>query len=199
MLCAILPVRSEQSSIYTKLGSCAASEQVPNRHNSETEQQMPDYPVMFTVRDTVSGNGFLAGVTLTGRAVMCKEEDGKWWIYGVRPGAIAESGTTPQEAFLRFRNSYKNVLFDYASCAAKYENFRDAVDAFYHQPDNEEEARWMSAFKALRSGEAKPKRPCSSQRCRRKIPRSGPRRSALSGWTSGAHGLAPRTTSATTC
>jgi hypothetical protein len=120
---------------------------------------MPDYPVMFTVRDTVSGNGFLAGVTLTGRAVMCNEEDGKWWIYGVRPGAIAESGTTPQEAFLRFRNSYKNVLFDYASCAAKYENFRDAVDAFYHQPDNEEEARWMSAFKALRSGEAKPEPP----------------------------------------
>jgi hypothetical protein len=119
---------------------------------------MADYPVMFTVRDTVSGNGFLAGVTLTGRAVMCKEDE-KWWIYGVRPGAIAESGATPEEAFLRFRNSYKNVLFDYASCAVKYENFRDVVEAFYHQPDPEEESRWMNAFKALRAGEVKPEPP----------------------------------------
>ncbi len=46
---------------------------------------MPDYPVMFTVRDTVSGNGFLAGITLTGRALMTREADGKWWVYGVRP------------------------------------------------------------------------------------------------------------------
>jgi hypothetical protein len=119
---------------------------------------MADYPVMFTVRDTVSGNGFLAGVTLTGRAIMF-QEDGKWWIYGVRPGAIAESGETPQEAFLRFRNSYKNVLFDFAECSAKYENFRESVEAFYHQPDQEEEDRWVNAFRALRKGEVKPEPP----------------------------------------
>lgn len=99
---------------------------------------MADYPVMFTVRDTVSGNGFLAGVTLTGRAIMSREEDGKWWVYGVRPAAIAESGETPQEAFMRFRNSYKNVLFDFAEGSDKYENFRESVEAFYHQPDQQE-------------------------------------------------------------
>lgn len=119
---------------------------------------MAEYPVMFTVRDTVTGNGFLAGVTLTGRAIIVQEE-GKWWIYGVRPGAIAESGDTPQEAFLRFRNSYKNVLFDFAEGAAKYENFREAVESFYHQPDAEEENRWVRAFQALRAGEVKPEGP----------------------------------------
>lgn len=119
---------------------------------------MPDYPVMFTVRDTVSGNGFLAGVTLNGRAVMCFE-DGKWWIFGVRPAPIAESGETPQEAFLRFRNSYKNVLFDFAESSEKYENFREAVESFYQQPDDEEEARWHTAFQALRSGQIKPEPP----------------------------------------
>jgi len=123
---------------------------------------MTDYPVMFTVRDTVSGNGFLAGVTLTGRAIMCLE-DGKWWVYGVRPAAIAESGETPQEAFLRFRNSYKNVLFDFASCAEKYENFREAVEVFYHQLDQEEEDRWVSAFHALRKGVVKPEPPFFSE------------------------------------
>jgi hypothetical protein len=123
---------------------------------------MTDYPVMFTVRDTVSGNGFLAGVTLTGRAVITRE-DGKWWVYGVRPAPIAESGETPQEAFLRFRNTYKNVLFDFAECSAKYENFREVVEQFYHQPDQEEEKRWVTAFRALRSGEVKPEPPFFSE------------------------------------
>src|ERR1700756_2007962 len=75
-------------------------------------EKMPDYPMMFTVRDTVTGSGYLAGVTLSGNALLCREEDGKWWFYGVRPGAISECGTTPEEAFLRFRNTYKNLLFD---------------------------------------------------------------------------------------
>jgi hypothetical protein len=119
---------------------------------------MPDYPVMFTVRDTVSGNGFLASVTLTGRAIMCYE-DGKWWMYGVRPAPIAESGDTPQETFLRFRNSYKNVLFDFAECSAKYENFREGVEEFYHQPDQLEEDRWTNAFRAIRRGEVTPEPP----------------------------------------
>jgi len=113
---------------------------------------MPDYPVMFTLRDAVSGNGFLAGVTLSGRALMTKESDGKWWVYGVRPGAIAETGSTPEEAFLRFRNSYKNVLFDMAEGARDYEAFRGAVESFYFQPDAQEEERWQEAFDAIRSG-----------------------------------------------
>jgi hypothetical protein len=119
---------------------------------------MTDYPVMFTVRDTVSGDGYLAGVTLTGRAIITREDD-KWWVYGVRPAPIAESGETPQEAFLRFRNSYKNVLFGFAGCSTKYENFREAVEQFYHQPDQEEEKRWVAAFCAIRSGEVKPEPP----------------------------------------
>jgi len=119
---------------------------------------MPEYPVMFTVRDTVSGNQFLAGVTLTGRAVMCNE-DGKWWVFGVRPSAIAESGTTPEEAFLRFRNKYRNVLFDFAEGYGTFEKFRESVEGFYHQPDQAEETRWMKAYEALRSGEVKPEAP----------------------------------------
>lgn len=113
---------------------------------------MAHYPVMYTLRDAVSGNGFLAGVTLSGRALMTKESDGKWWVYGVRPGAIAESGATPEEAFLRFRNTYKNVLFDLAEGAKDYCTFRDSVENFYFQADDEEEERWQEAFNAIRSG-----------------------------------------------
>ncbi|MGB6876283.1 MAG: hypothetical protein WBD87_09645 [Candidatus Acidiferrales bacterium] len=119
---------------------------------------MMNYPVMFTLRDAVSGNDFLAGITLSGRALMMRE-DNKWWIYGVRPAAIAESGNTPEEAFLRFRNAYKNVLFDFAEDAPNYELFRSAVEQFYLQPDKDEEAHWLAAFNALRCGKAIPNEP----------------------------------------
>jgi hypothetical protein len=113
---------------------------------------MPDYPVMFTVRDAVSGNGYLAGVTMSGRAVVCREDDGKWWVYGVRPGAIAEWGTTPLDAFHKFRDRYKTLLFDIAEEFHDFESFKREVEQFYNQPDPEEENRWVAAFQAIRSG-----------------------------------------------
>ena len=71
---------------------------------------MASYPVMFTLRDTVSGNGFLAGITLTGRALMKREDDEKWWIYGVRPAAIA------RVAALRKKRSCVSEMHTRTSC-----------------------------------------------------------------------------------
>ena len=122
---------------------------------------MLSYPLMFTFRDAVSGNGFLAGVTLSGRALMVHEDEA-WWIYGVRPGALADTGQTPQEAFLRFRNTYKTVLFDIAAESEDFDGFKRETERFYHEPDNEEERRWMEAFQDLRSGKVQPEAPFSS-------------------------------------
>lgn len=123
---------------------------------------MANYPLMFTLRDVVSGEGYLAGVTLYGRALMVKEDDGNWWMYGVRPGAIADYGTTPQEAFHKFRDRYKTLLFDIAEDAADFEKFKVEVESFYSQPNPEEEARWTEAFRAIRSGEAEVEAPFDS-------------------------------------
>lgn len=112
---------------------------------------MVNYPVMFTFRDVVSGNGFLSGVTLGGRALIVPE-DGSWSIYGVRPAPIAESGKTPLEAFANFRNAYKNVLFDLAEDAETFEQFKEKTEMFYSSPDADEESRWTEAFKTIRRG-----------------------------------------------
>lgn len=119
---------------------------------------MAEYPVMFTVRDTVSGNGFLSAVTLSGWALMVREDE-KWWVYGVRPSAIAETGNTPEEAFFRFRNAYKNVLFDAAQLATTYDDFKQEIERFFYEPDKAEEARWLRAVQAIRSGEIQPEPP----------------------------------------
>lgn len=133
---------------------------------------MAHYPLLFTFRDTVSGNGFLAGITLSGRALMIKEDENEWCVYGVRPAAIAEVGTTPQEAYLRFRNRYKEVFFDIAAESDSFEAFRAEVESFYNQPDYSEEKRWEEAVKNLRSGTVDPAKPFCD--LRREAPENHP-------------------------
>ncbi len=120
---------------------------------------MIDYPVLFTFRDAISGNGFLAGVTVTGRALMVKEDDNKWWIYGVRPASIADFGDTPGEAFSDFRNSLKEVLFDMADMAEDFKEFNDAIERCFYEPDHIEERRWDTAYCLLRDGKVQPEPP----------------------------------------
>jgi hypothetical protein len=109
------------------------------------------YPVLFTLRDKVYGKDFLANITLAGRALMT-QEDGEWWLYGVCPGGLAQSGSNPEEAFANFRKAYKNILFDFAEDARSFDAFKNEVDLFYSQSDKEEETMWNEAFHLLRSG-----------------------------------------------
>lgn len=114
---------------------------------------MANYPLMFKLRDVISGEGYLAGVTLTGRALAVQEDDGNWWLYGVRPGAIADFGATPEEAFLKLQDRYKKLLFDLAEEAKTFNDFKAEVEAFYRQPNNEEESRWSEAWRAIKTGQ----------------------------------------------
>jgi len=112
-------------------------------------------PLIFVFRDVVSGRGFLAGVTIAGRCLL-EEENGKWVIYGVRPGAIAECGKTPHEVLLGFRRAYTEVLFDIAEESATYEKFKEEIERFYYEPDRQEEVAWEKALTAVRSGQVEP-------------------------------------------
>jgi hypothetical protein len=110
------------------------------------------HPLVFTLQDVVTGRGFLAGIVVTGKAVM-EQEDGKWWMYGVCPGAVAGSGDTPNEAFVDFRNRYKEALFDMAEEFSSFLLFRKAVQEFFDQEDVRENARWDEGLKILRQNE----------------------------------------------
>lgn len=124
-------------------------------HNRTLERSMSEvihlHPLVFTLQDVVTGCGFLAGIVVTGKAVM-EQEDGKWWMYGVCPGALAGSGATPNEAFIDFRNRYKETLFDIAEECGGFMQFRTAVKEFYAE-DAKESSRWDAALKFLREHE----------------------------------------------
>ena len=130
---------------------------------------LSEHPIMITLRDVISGDGFLAGITLSGRALM-RQEDGAWWMYGVRPAAIAESGETIEEAFARFRNRYKEVLFDMAQESRDFDQFKASVEEFFYESDqdSEDEHLWEEALKAIRVANCPAPEPFA------KLPREAP-------------------------
>ena len=109
------------------------------------------YSMIFTFRDDVNGQGFLARVTARGRALMVYEGDA-WWLYGVEPGGMAAYGDTPAEAYFCFRETFKKILFDIVSDIQDFKEFETQARSFFREIDRKEEERWKEALAALRSG-----------------------------------------------
>ena len=137
---------------------------------AEVAIDLKEHPIMITLQDTISGSGFLARITLSGRALMRQEDDGKWWMYGVRPAGIAASGSNIDEAFLRFRARYKETLFDIAQEGQTFEDYANEVERFFNEADsdNEDERLWEAALTAIRSGSCQPPTPFAN------LPRRSP-------------------------
>jgi hypothetical protein len=137
---------------------------------TEPTIDLKEHPIVVTLQDSISGNGFLARITMSGRTLMRKEDDGKWWMYGVRPAGIAASGGNIEEAFLRFRNSYKEILFDIAQESQTFEDFATEVQRFFNESDadNEDERLWEAALGSIRSGACNPPKPFAN------LPRRSP-------------------------
>lgn len=112
------------------------------------------YPLILSLQEAVPGNHFLAGVKLCGRVLAVPEEEGEWWFYGVQPGAVAEGGSTPPEAYARLVSSLRNVLLDMGSQADGFEAFKTEVERFVAQVDETESKRWHAAVERFRTGTA---------------------------------------------
>lgn len=113
---------------------------------------MTHYPLLFGFRDLVAGNGFVAGVNLTGRALLADEGDG-FVMYGVNPGGIAAGGSNRGEAQAEFRQNYRSVLFDIAAEAKDFAEFERQVRDFVGETNRPTAAEWDQAVSRVRSGE----------------------------------------------
>jgi hypothetical protein len=112
---------------------------------------MKHYPILFTFRDKVSGDGFLADVTVHGRALAAQEEDG-WWMYGVEPGDLAAGGATFVEAGVEFRKTFTAILFDIAEEAKTSRSFKAEVNRFFRGVNRPTEEEWQAALREVRAG-----------------------------------------------
>lgn len=112
--------------------------------------------MLYSLRELVHGEGFVARVELDGRALATEEDAGEWWVYGVNPGAIAASGQTLQEAFAALQASFRAYLVDCAASEPSFETFKEEVELFLHETDSEALDDWDKALKAVRAGVATP-------------------------------------------
>lgn len=111
---------------------------------------MKNYPLIFGVRDPVLGKGFVAGVEVNGRALMREEEDG-FWIDGVNPGAVCAGGESRDEAWLKFRESYRSILFDFAAAASSFDEFKREVERFFWEETPGEREAWDQAVREMKA------------------------------------------------
>jgi predicted RNase H-like HicB family nuclease len=112
---------------------------------------MTHYPLLYARRELVEGNGFIAGVAVSGRALMA-EEDGAFWVEGVNPGGFAANGNSPSEAVAEFCTAFRAVLFDIAHDARSFEEFSEEVSRFFNETSPPALAEWEEAVRQVRAG-----------------------------------------------
>src|SRR5262245_44493397 len=113
---------------------------------------MTQYPLLFGRRDLVEGNGFVARVAVSGRALLVDEGD-ECWIEGVNPGGFAASGKSPSEALAEFASAFRAVLFDIASDARSFKDFHDEVQRFFEETNAPALHDWEEAVKRVKTGQ----------------------------------------------
>ena len=118
------------------------------------------HPLLSTQRHVIAGRDFIARVEADGcRVGVQSDEEGAWWVLGVEPGGLAETGATPGEAYLRFSEAFKDVLSDLAEDAGDFDAFRVAVETFVHEVNRQTEVEWRTAAEAFRKGLVRPEPP----------------------------------------
>jgi hypothetical protein len=112
---------------------------------------MTQYPLLFDRRELIEGNGFIAGVAVSGRALLA-EEQGEFWVEGVNPGGFAANGGSPGEALAAFGTELRTILFDLAADATSFEAFRAEVERFFSETSAPALAEWEEAVREVRQG-----------------------------------------------
>ena len=98
-------------------------------------------PMVFNYSMSIMVQGERFRVDLDGTATFQRYDDGDpedhpWWIYGVRPGGIAASGTELDGAICDFLNALEGVFEDIASDSDCLDAFDRVVKDFVRSTDN---------------------------------------------------------------
>lgn len=109
------------------------------------------YPLVFSFRDIIAGNGYVATVAMDGRVVLAEENDQDVWMFGVQPGGIAGGDRQKETAFVEFQNSYSSVLYDFAAEATSFDEFKEKVTAFFSEINGPNLVDWESSLAEVRA------------------------------------------------
>jgi hypothetical protein len=106
-------------------------------------------PLLFTFKQVVLGDGFIAGVRMSGRALLAESDE--VWITGVAPVGLAGGGIDRAGAFADFRKGWAEILFDISSDSASFEEFRTKCEEFLGSALKELTEEWEEALEDVRA------------------------------------------------
>lgn len=109
------------------------------------------YPLFFSYTDLIDVAGVRVTVEARGRCLMALQDE-EWWIEGVEPGGLAAFGDIPQQAFIKFRQTWLQVLEDIAHEKTSVKDFEAEVAQMFGQLNEAADAEWAEAREQIRRG-----------------------------------------------
>lgn len=110
------------------------------------------WPLVFTYRGVIRGNGFTARIHAISRVLAEEQEDGGIWLNGVEPGGIATGGSDFDSAHANLKRMFYDIACDAADEAGGFDGFREEMDRFFGDVDRPVNETWRAAWVASRQG-----------------------------------------------
>lgn len=132
--------------IWADTTFAALPQRIPVRPARRPPMQLP---LLFTFKKLVIGKGFIAGVMMSGRALL-EEEDNEVWISGVAPVGITGGGPSRDDAFAEYRKRWVSVLFDIAADAESFSDFQAQCSEFLTSSLPHLTEEWELALREVR-------------------------------------------------
>lgn len=108
-----------------------------------------NYPLFLSYDGAIIGNGFVAKINARAEVLASLERNG-WWLFGVHPGGMAESGDTLDEAHARLGETLRLIFIDIASESESFDAFKATVKSFFDESDNTTIGDWKAAVQMVR-------------------------------------------------
>ncbi len=90
------------------------------------------WPLLFTHKGSVFGNGFLADIELCGRLLAEPNAEGVW-LYGVKPGALAVGAVNLATANTELLKALVAVFVDFAEESKTFGQFKSMVEQYFNE------------------------------------------------------------------
>lgn len=111
------------------------------------------FPLLFTFRDTLFGNGFVVEVCASNGRVLCANEADGVWMYGVNPGGMSAHGVDAATARQEFNATFSRILKELAQETRSFDEFKQVVAEFFEDTNKGNEAEWSEAVQRVRAGQ----------------------------------------------
>lgn len=110
------------------------------------------WPLVFSYRGLVGGNGFSAIVDAVCRVLAEEQDAGGIWMNGAEPGGFAAGGDDIDSAHAALAKMFRDILIDTAEEADGFDAFRSEMNRFFDDLDRGVNRAWLKAWEDNRKG-----------------------------------------------